>query len=202
MHFQYQKGELSSINFIILNKRKEEFKSIHSDNFDIDINGLIAEEKIYLSSIEQLNDQRQMNYCLGTLSVYGIVTARSCCEVDELYIVDQEKFKEFPLDLNSVWIDHQICLINKTENVQKNVKKVDQTNDCSITVFDSDTSDFINIEIDKRNINCLKKNCYYTPNFNDNWTLLNGTAVICQHSTIYGIITTSLFKYLLIYLLF
>ena len=178
-----------------LYKRKEEFKSIHSDNFDIDINGLIAEEKIYLSSIEQLNDQREMNYCLGTLSVYGIVTARSCCEVDELYIVDQEKFKEFPLDLNSVWIDHQICLINKTENVQKNVKKVDQTNDCSITVFDSDTSDFINIEIDKRNINCLKKNCYYTPNFNDNWTLLNGTAVICQHSTIYGIITTSLFKY-------
>ena len=147
-----------------------------------------------MSTIRQFADQREINYCLGTLSVFGIITARSCCEVDELFAIDQEESNEFPIDSNLFFIDNHICLINKTVSLNTDVQKIDLTNNCSISLFDSSTSYFINKEIDDRNISCSNGLCFIIFDSDENLTLLNGTAIICNHSTIYGIISSSELK--------
>ena len=140
-----------------------------------------------------MNDQREINFCFGTLFVYGIVTDRSCCEVDELFFVNRTRSEELPIDLNSVWIDNYICLINKTENVIMENEKIFSLKDCRITIFDQSTNEFINIEFDDRNITFVNEILYYSANLNDDWILLNGTVIFCQHNIIYGILTTSKF---------
>ena len=154
----------------------------------------MAEEIVHLSSIEKTNDQREINFCFGTLSVYGIITARSCCEVDQLFVVNQTKSEELPIDFNAVWIDNDICLINKTENMNMDVQHpITNMKDCAISIFDRIANDFIDIEFDDRNITCLNEICFYSTNVNDDWILLDGTAIVCDHFKIYGILMRSKF---------
>ena len=138
-----------------------------------------------------MNDQREINFCFGTSTAYGIVTDRSCCEVDELFVVDKTKSEEVSVDFNSIWIDNHICLINKTENLDKDIKNINDTKDCAIQIFDSYSNDFIKIEFDDRNITYLNENWYYSTTVTNNFILLNGTAIICQQNTIFGILTKS-----------
>ena len=156
------------------------------------MDGLIAEKKFYLSSIEYLNNQREIIYCFGYLSVYGILTARSCCDVDELLVIDQEKSEEYPIEINSIWVDNYICLINKTESVNHDARQTIQTQICSISMLDRNTDDFVNIKIDNQNITCLEQKCLLSLHQNTDLILLNGTGIICNDN-IYGIIVTSKF---------
>ena len=158
------------------------------DEIEAGLMPLTAEEKFQISSIKYIDNEREIDFCLGTSSSHGIITAGFCCQADEMIIVDLEKSNEIDFEIDSVVMDDYICIINKTDEPKQIYFNTNDNIDCSIIIYDNHIEDFVEKEIDFKNFSCLNQTCYLESYFESSETILIGTSIICGNSSIVGIV--------------
>ena len=106
-------------------------------------------------------------------------------------LFDIENSAEIEIGENSIWIGDDICFINSTESFEFDFFGATRETDCTMFIFDHGEGEFSEqpIEIET----CLKSACYidtfFSTDFFQNTTILDGTSIICQQTVIVGIIT-------------
>ena len=129
----------------------------------------------------------------------GYLTAKSCCQGDQIHLFDQKTYDELTIPQNSIWIDENICYINTTDISKLSVQSLEfeGTQTCSVDVFGVE-------EFNEHHFDLEIEQCFDSPcileideNMFQNGTILNGTSVSCRQSNQFGIITKSkIFKIL------
>ena len=152
-------------------------------------------ENIEISLIRQIDDAREYDVCLGSQTIFGIITAKSCCQADELFFYDLTNSKEVSIDDKMFWVEDNICFINTTETFEIDVAITDGViqQSCTIMTYDKSEEQFdaqiFQLRIDK----CFENNCVIKldSELSRNHIILNGTSIRCNESTYFGIITKS-----------
>ena len=158
-------------------------------------NTLLPDGNIIISVIRQLNNAREIDYCAGTSTSFGYITASSCCKGQEIFLFDIEKSDDIKTEENSVWLEEHICFINTTETFEFTFisEDINEPKACSIVSFDDDEGQFdvqiIEIHIQK----CFDIPCILTRDSTivKNQTFLTGSAIFCQESLHFGMVTKS-----------
>ena len=159
----------------------------------IQTNNLLPDGNIIISVIRQLDNAREIDYCAGTSTSFGYITASSCCKAQEMFLFDMEKSEDIKIEENSVWLEEHICFINTTETFEFafSSEYVSEPNICAIVAFDDYEGQFdeILIQIQK----CFDIACTLPVDSTlfQNRTLLVGSSINCEESMHFGIVTKS-----------
>ena len=54
---------------------------------EFETNTLLPDGNIIISVIRQLNNAREIDYCAGTSTSFGYITASSCCKGQEMFMI-------------------------------------------------------------------------------------------------------------------
>ena len=138
--------------------------------------------------IKRVDNTIEIDFCLGSLFKNGIITTRSCCEAEQFFLSDNENSSGLDIDIQSVFIENKICFINITNEFNPGHPVFDKISSCSILVSDHNLDDYVEIMIDIENRSCSNRTCYLNHDLSKHETILNGTPITCQNSSIYGII--------------
>ena len=176
-------------------KLSMEIEIIKSQTSELKTNTLLPDGNIILSVIRQLNNAREIDYCAGTSTSFGYITASSCCQGQEIFLFDMEKSDDIKIEENSVWLEEHICFINTTETFEFtfNSKDINEPNSCSIVSFDENEGKFDMQTIEIHIRKCFDIPCILTMDSTilKNETFLTGSAIVCQESQHFGIVTKS-----------
>ena len=95
-------------------KLSEENQILKSENSasELQLNPLLPDGNIIISVIRQLDNAREIDYCAGTSTSFGYITASSCCEAQEMFLFDLKKSDEIKIEDNSVWVEDVHKMIN------------------------------------------------------------------------------------------
>ena len=170
---------------------------IESIQCPLNLSNLQLSENIEISLIRQIDGAREHDVCLGSLTIIGVITAKSCCQADELFLYDLTNSKEVSIDDKMFWIEDNICLINTTDTFEIDVA-IDVTDEviqqsCTIMTYDRTEQKF-DPQIFELTINkCFENNCIFKIDSEllKNHIILNGTSIRCDESTYFGIVTKS-----------
>ena len=83
--------------------------------------------QIGISVIRQVENARETDSCVGTITTSGYITSSSCCQADQMFLFDFENSTEITIDENSIWIEEHICFINTTETFKFHFPNLDGT---------------------------------------------------------------------------
>ena len=156
-------------------------------------NNLLPDENIIISVIRQLDNAREIDYCAGTSTSFGYITASSCCKAQEMFLFDMEKSEDIKIEENSVWLEEHICFINTTETFEFafSSEDISEPNICSVVAFDDNEGQFDEIFIGIQK--CFDTAC--TLPMDSTWfpnrTFLVGSSIVCEESMHFGIVTKS-----------
>ena len=150
---------------------------------------------VEISLIRQIDGAREHDVCLGSLTNFGVITAKSCCQADELFLYDLTNSKEVLLDEKMFWVEENICFINTTDTFEINVAITndDIQQSCSIMTYNNTEEKFdvqiFQLRIDK----CFENSCIFNIDSEllTNHIILNGTSISCDESNYVGIVTKS-----------
>ena len=186
-------------------KLSMEIEIIKSQNSasEFKTNTLLPDGNIILSVIRQLNNTREIDYCAGTSTSFGYITASSCCKGQEMFLFDIEKSDDIKIEENSVWLEEHICFINTTEMFEFTFisEDINEPKVCSIVSFDDNEGQF-DVQMIEINIqNCFDIPCILTMDSTilKNETFLHGSAIVCQDSLHFGIVTKSKSQLYIVY---
>ena len=170
------------------------------ESIQCNLSNLQLNEDIAISLIRQIDDAREHDVCLGSSTIFGIITAKSCCQADELFLYDLTNSEEVPIDDAILWVEENICFINTTNTLINTTFEIDVaiTDDdihqsCSIMTYDKSQEKF-EAQIFELIINqCFENNCLFKIDSEllTNQIILNGTSISCDESKYVGIITKS-----------
>ena len=154
---------------------------------------LLPDGNIIISVIRQLDNAREIDYCAGSSTSFGYITASSCCKAQEMFLFDMEKSEDIKIEENSVWLEEHMCFINTTETFEFafSSEDISEPNICSVVAFDDNEGQFdeIFIQIEK----CLDIACTLPIDSTlfQNRTVLAGSFIFCHESMDFGIVTKS-----------
>ena len=150
---------------------------------------------IILTLINEVDDGRETNVCLGFSVSFGYLTSISCCDAEKMVIFDLKYSIDMTMDEISVWTENQLCFINTTEEFEFNISipYIKTNQNCSIILFDYNENRFIDHKLEIEIDGCVEKPCLLqlNPSLMTNRSILNGTMFICNQSNLFGIITKS-----------
>ena len=148
---------------------------------------------IIVSFIRHVESARETDACLGTSTNVGYITAKSCCQSDDISLFDLKTFKEIPIAIDSLLIDENICFINTTQSFQFNysVSENKKRRTCSMLMYENNLGQFIDQNLEIQIEDCLENTCLLDLNSYQNQTIFNGTSITCNESTHIGIVTNS-----------
>ena len=186
--YDYYKNEFDG-----LTRRKKKTIQCPPNQLNLQLN-----ENIEISLIRQIDDAREYDVCLGSLTIFGVITAESCCQADELFLYDLTNSKEVSIDEKIFWVEDYMCLISTTDTFEIDVAITDDVNpqSCSIMTYDI-TEEKFDAQIFELRINeCFENNCIFKIDSEllKNHIILNGTSIRCDESTYSGIVTKSKFS--------
>ena len=153
---------------------------------------LTAESSILISRIENIGKERVINYCLGTQTKFGILTTTVCCQADEIIIFDIVNLKEIAIGVQSIWMNDDVCLINKPNDSVIIFSNLNQASNCSILIYDHEQEDFAKKDFQFDDSTCSQQSCDLESYVNQNESLLNGSTIICQDSFIFAMVQSGL----------
>ena len=170
---------------------------IESIQCPLNLSNLQLNENIQISLIRQIDDAREHDVCLGSQTIFGILTAKSCCQAEELFLYDLTNSKEVSIDAKIFWVEDNICFINTTDKFEIDVA-IDVADEviqqsCSVMAYDKTEQKF-DAQIFEVTINkCFENNCIFKIDSEllKNHIILNGTSIRCDESTYLGIVTNS-----------
>ena len=159
------------------------------------LSNLQLNENIEISLIRQIDDAREHDVCLGSQTIFGVITAKSCCQADELFFYDLTNSNEVLMDDKMFWAEDNICFISTTDALEIDVAITNEViqQSCTIMTYDKSEEQFaaqiFQLRIDK----CFENNCVIKLDYelSRNHVILNGTSIRCNASTYLGIITKS-----------
>ena len=126
---------------------------------------------------------------------FGYLTSNSCCQADEFILYDLNNSKQILIDENSLWIEEDICLINKMESIEIKFPISDNEifGQCSLSMYDNEQGRFNEHKLEFKILGCFDSPCELKidPNSYRNQTILNGTLILCDHSSHSAIVTKS-----------
>ena len=150
---------------------------------------------IEISLIRQIDDTREHDVCLGSLTNFGVLTAKSCCQADELFLYDLTNSKEVSIDEKMFWDEDHICFINTTDTFEIDVAITndDIKQSCSIITYDNTEEKFDEQIFELRINKCFDYSCIFNIDSESltNHIILNGTSISCDESRYIGIVTRS-----------
>ena len=185
--YDYYKNEFDG-----LTRRKNKTIQCPPNQLNLQLN-----ENIEISLIRQIDDAREHDVCLGSQTIFGVITAKSCCQADELFLYDLTNSKEVSIDAKIFWVEDNICFINTTDKFEIDVA-IDVADEviqqsCSLMTYDKTEQKFdaqiFEVTIKK----CFENNCIFKIDSEllKNHIILNGTSIRCDESTYLGIVTNS-----------
>ena len=162
------------------------------------LSNLQLNENIEISLIRQIDDAREHDVCLGSQTIFGVITAKSCCQADELFFYDLTNFKEVSMDDKMFWVEENICFINTTDAFEIDVAITNEViqQSCTIMAYDKTEQKFDEQIFELRINKCFENNCLFKIDSEllKNHIILNGTSIRCDESTYSGIVTKSKFS--------
>ena len=153
--------------------------------------------KIIISIFFKVNNARETDFCLGISTSIGYITSQSCCRADELFLFDFDTGNEIFMEIDSYWMDENICIFNKTHISGLNFGIQEEKNHfCSLLTYD-----VVQNEFDEHNFlfeieHCSHGSCKFTFDAEslENKTFLNGTLISCDQSSLVGLLTGAFLK--------
>ena len=150
---------------------------------------------IIISLIRNIDGAREIDTCSGRSTKFGYLTSNSCCQADEFILYDLNDSKHILIDENSLWIEENICLINRIESIDLRFPISDKEilGQCSLSMFDNEQGGFNDHKLEFQILGCFDSPCELKidPNSYRNQTILNGTLILCDHSPHSAIVTKS-----------
>ena len=152
-------------------------------------------QNVLVSSILQLNRARQTNHCLGLLVSSGYITSKICCQATEIFLTNLETNSAIEIETNEYLVEDNICLFNITPSYELELSNhyIADKQNCSILMFDIEDMQFneynVEIQINQCHVNPCK--ILIDPKEFQNKTILNGTSIVCNQSSMFGIVLHS-----------
>ena len=149
--------------------------------------------QIGISVIRRVENARETDTCVGTITSSGYITSSSCCQADQLFLFEFENSTEIVIEENSIWIEEHICFINITSNFKFHFPILDDadTQNCTILAFDNSQGEFIEKQIEVETKNSVDSFYSLKTDFLDNSMVLDGTLISCNGSSNFGIVSKS-----------
>ena len=157
-------------------------------------NSLQSTGHIGISVIRHVEDARETDLCVGTMTSSGYITSSSCCQADQMFFFEFENSTEIAVNLeNSIWIEEQICFINTTETFKFHFPALDgaETLSCTFLAYDYSQGVFNEHQIEIETKSCVDYTCSWKINSFENEIILDGTSIVCNGSPNFGILTKS-----------
>ena len=148
--------------------------------------------KIIISIFFKVNNARETDYCLGISTSIGYITVHSCCQADELFLLDFDTGNEISMETDSYWIDENICIFSTTDVSQLNfLTQEKKTNFCSLLMYDVIQNELHEQKFQFENDECSYGSCIFTFEAESlkNKKILNGTLISCDQSSFLGLFT-------------
>ena len=158
------------------------------------LSNLQLNENIEISLIRQIDDAREHDVCLGSQTIFGVITAKTCCQADELFFYDLTNSKEVSIDDKMFWVEENICFIKTTETFEINAISDDDINQpCTIMTYDKSEEKFDAKIFELKIQKCFDNNCVFKIDSESmaSHIILNGTSIRCDESNNVGIVTKS-----------
>ena len=152
---------------------------------------------IIISVFFEVDNARETDFCLVISTSIGYMTAYSCCQADELYLFDFDTGNEITIGTNSYLIDENICIFNTTDVTVLNYRIQEKKKHfCSLDTYDIVQNEFIKKNLQFEIDHCSDGSCIYTFDSKslENKTIINGTLVSCDQSSLFGILTGAFSK--------
>ena len=189
----YDAENLRNITQFWKNKSERQLKQCSSGQFQNNL--FTSSGNVALSLVREVENSRETDVCLGMSTIFGYVTSNSCCQSSEIFLFDLESSKEIPIEIQSLWIEENICLINTTESFEFNfpITETEKKQECSMLSYDKNLGQFREQELEIQIEGCFESTCLLDldPQFLSFQTILNGTSIICKESNYIGIVTKS-----------
>ena len=149
--------------------------------------------QIGISVIRYVENARETDSCVGTITTSGYITSSSCCQADQMFLFDFENSTEITIDENSIWIEEHICFINTTETFNFHFPTLDsdETKLCTYLAFDDSEGNFNEHQHQIETEYCVDSTCNWNIDSLENVKILVGTSIICEGSPHFGIVTKS-----------
>ena len=157
-------------------------------------NSLQPAGHIGISVIRHVENARETDSCLGTITSSGYITSKSCCQADQMFLFEFENSTEIAVDLeNSIWIEEHICFVNTTETYKFHFPALDgvKTQNCTFLAYDYSQGEFNEHQIEIETKGCVDSTCSWKIDSLENGTVLDGTSIVCNGSPNFGIVTKS-----------
>ena len=146
---------------------------------------------IIISLVRQVNNIQETDVCLGTSTMIGFITASSCCDADEMFLYNFDSGTNISVEENSIWTEKSVCFINSTKSFNFKINEANiNENHCSIMAYNSEIATFDELQLNLDVNECTKDSCImiYDKKLLENRLILNGTAIVCDQSTLVGLI--------------
>ena len=153
---------------------------------------LFAESTVLITVMNQINQSRLIDICLGLSTEIGIITSAKCCLADDLALIDIETNNQIESLKSEIWINEfeSICFMNPVENFDFAFDSPNNTDQCSVKIYDHNFSKFKTYHVENDDIRCEKLKCEFHITLAGNETILDGSAILCGNS-VYGIVQKS-----------
>ena len=157
-------------------------------------NSLQPTGHIGISVIRHVENARETDSCVGTMTSSGFITSSSCCQADQMFLFEFENSTEIAVNLeNSIWIEEHICFINTTETFEFIFPALDgaETQSCTFLAYDHSQGEFNEHQTEIETKACVDSTCYWKIDLSENEMILDGTSIVCNGSPNFGIVTRS-----------
>ena len=152
-------------------------------------------ENILISSIHHFNNARQINHCLGFLISSGYITSKICCQANQIFLTSLRTNSAIGIETKEYLVNENICLFNTTPSYDPGLSNeyVVGKQNCSISMFDIEK-----LQFNEYNVQIQINDCYSNPcriqidsKKIQNKLILNGTSILCNQSSFFGIVLQS-----------
>ena len=153
----------------------------------------ISKSDIMITSFRHTANGQEIDVCSAIQTNIGYFTSKSCCQADEIGLFDIETDVDIEVEKNSMWLEEHICFISTSENKNFDFPAITSDNKklCSINAFDELSGKFKELQLELELQNCFGVPCVTDIDLSENETILNGSSVVCQKSSYFGVITKS-----------
>ena len=148
---------------------------------------------IIISVFFEVNNARETDFCLGISTNIGYITSQSCCQADELFLLDFDTGNQILMETDSYWMDENICIFNTTGVFDLNygIQEENKKHFCSLLTYDLIQNEFDEQNFQFETEHCSHESCKFTFDAEslENKTILNGTLISCDQSSLFGLLT-------------
>ena len=149
--------------------------------------------KIMITSLRHTSNGQEIDLCSAIQTDIGYFTSKSCCQADEIGLFDIETDEDIQAEKNSMWFGEHICFISTSDNANYDFPSLTTTSTalCSINAFDEFIGEFKEHQLELNVKKCFGVPCSTEIDLAKNETILNGSSINCQNSSLFGVITKS-----------